>query len=182
MCLCEGWLYYQFSLPHLYIPLKKGWENVHFELGSERVNMRRSCSPTAEHLPISSNKLGPCDPKPKDISIIMQKSPWGFAPRRSASVILHVFVAESSGSHDSRSASPSDCQQISQANDDAPNNALIPRAWLTDDLRLCFRGVFFLFLSFIYTFSARRFYLLCKNIRVDTLLLKSYLTETKPTE
>ena len=33
----ETWLYYQFSLPHLYISPWKGWDNVLFELGSERV-------------------------------------------------------------------------------------------------------------------------------------------------
>ena len=33
----ERWLYFQFSLPHLYISLQKGWENVLFELWSERV-------------------------------------------------------------------------------------------------------------------------------------------------
>ena len=30
----ERWFYYQFSLPHLYISLWEGWENVLFELGS----------------------------------------------------------------------------------------------------------------------------------------------------
>ena len=30
----ERWLYYQFSLPHLYIFSVNGWENVLFELGS----------------------------------------------------------------------------------------------------------------------------------------------------
>ena len=35
--LDERWLYYQFSPPHLYISLEEGWENVLFELGSERV-------------------------------------------------------------------------------------------------------------------------------------------------
>ena len=33
----ERWLYYQFSLPHLYVFSLKGWENVLFELGNERV-------------------------------------------------------------------------------------------------------------------------------------------------
>ena len=33
----ERWLYYQFSLPHLYISLYEGWENALLELGSERV-------------------------------------------------------------------------------------------------------------------------------------------------
>ena len=33
----ERWSCYQFSLPHLYISLLKGWENVLFELWSERV-------------------------------------------------------------------------------------------------------------------------------------------------
>ena len=31
----EKWLYYKFSLPHLYIFSLKGWENVLFELGRE---------------------------------------------------------------------------------------------------------------------------------------------------
>ena len=35
-------LLYQFSLPHLYILALKGWENVLFELRSERVNSRMS--------------------------------------------------------------------------------------------------------------------------------------------
>ena len=34
----ERWLQYQFSLPHLYISLLEGWENVLFRLESERVN------------------------------------------------------------------------------------------------------------------------------------------------
>ena len=34
----ERLLHYQFSLPHPYISLEEGWENVLFELGSERVN------------------------------------------------------------------------------------------------------------------------------------------------
>ena len=34
----ERWLYYQFSLHHLYLFYLKGWESVRFELGSERVN------------------------------------------------------------------------------------------------------------------------------------------------
>ena len=33
----ERLLHYQFSLPHPYISLEEGWENVLFELGSERV-------------------------------------------------------------------------------------------------------------------------------------------------
>ena len=37
----ERWLYYQFSLPHLYILSLEGWEKIHFELGSERVNNQR---------------------------------------------------------------------------------------------------------------------------------------------
>ena len=39
----ERWLYYQFSLPHLYIFSLKGRENVPFELGSERVKSRPQC-------------------------------------------------------------------------------------------------------------------------------------------
>ena len=34
----KKWLYYQFSLPHFYISSPKGWENVLFELRSERVS------------------------------------------------------------------------------------------------------------------------------------------------
>ena len=34
----KRWLYYQFSLPHLYIFLYEGWENASLELGSEGVN------------------------------------------------------------------------------------------------------------------------------------------------
>ena len=34
----ERWLYYKFLLPHLYIFSLRGWENVLFELRSERVN------------------------------------------------------------------------------------------------------------------------------------------------
>ena len=34
----ERLLHYQSSLPHPYISLEEGWENVLFELGSERVN------------------------------------------------------------------------------------------------------------------------------------------------
>ena len=34
----EWWFYYQFSLPHSYISSWKGWEDVYFELRSERVN------------------------------------------------------------------------------------------------------------------------------------------------
>ena len=34
--------YYQFSLHHLYISLLKGWENVLFQLGSERINVSPS--------------------------------------------------------------------------------------------------------------------------------------------
>ena len=33
----ERWLYYKFLLPHLYIFSLRGWENVLFELRSERV-------------------------------------------------------------------------------------------------------------------------------------------------
>ena len=36
-CSDDRWLYYQFSLLHLYIFFLKGWETVLFELGSERV-------------------------------------------------------------------------------------------------------------------------------------------------
>ena len=35
-CSDERCLYYQFSQSHIYISLSKGWENVLFELGSER--------------------------------------------------------------------------------------------------------------------------------------------------
>ena len=34
----ERWLYYKYLLPHLYIFSLRGWENVLFELRSERVN------------------------------------------------------------------------------------------------------------------------------------------------
>ena len=37
----EIWLYYQFWLHHLYIFSLRGWENVLFELGSERVKVSR---------------------------------------------------------------------------------------------------------------------------------------------
>ena len=40
----ERWLYYQFSLPHLYIFSLRGWENVLFELRSERVKLQRKTS------------------------------------------------------------------------------------------------------------------------------------------
>ena len=43
-CSDERWLYYQFSLPHLYIFFLKVWENVHFELGSERVKIHLTLS------------------------------------------------------------------------------------------------------------------------------------------
>ena len=36
----ERWLYYKFLLPYLYIFSLKGWENVLFELRSERVNAK----------------------------------------------------------------------------------------------------------------------------------------------
>ena len=36
--LDERWLYYQFSLPQVYISLLEGWENALFELGIEKVN------------------------------------------------------------------------------------------------------------------------------------------------
>ena len=35
----KKWLNYQFSLPHIYISLSDGWENVLFELGSRRVSV-----------------------------------------------------------------------------------------------------------------------------------------------
>ena len=35
----KRWFYYPFSPPHLCFSLLKGWENVLFELGSERVNL-----------------------------------------------------------------------------------------------------------------------------------------------
>ena len=49
-----------FSLPHLYISLLKGWENVLFELGSERVNewaMYRFASGTFALMAISRSTM-----------------------------------------------------------------------------------------------------------------------------
>ena len=38
----QRWLYYQFSLHNLYVSFIEGWENVLFELGSERVKLIRN--------------------------------------------------------------------------------------------------------------------------------------------
>ena len=46
----ERWLHYQFSLPNPYISLEEGWENVLFELGSERAVRLRECPLTKSWL------------------------------------------------------------------------------------------------------------------------------------
>ena len=38
-CWDERWVYYKLSLPHLYVSI--GWENVLFELGSEKVGKKK---------------------------------------------------------------------------------------------------------------------------------------------
>ena len=43
----EIWLCYQFSLHHLYITLRNGWENVHCKLSSERVIVTNCAVPLA---------------------------------------------------------------------------------------------------------------------------------------
>ena len=51
--LDERWLYYQFLLPHSYIFSFKCWENVPFELGSERVNVRSHEESEAKAVPFT---------------------------------------------------------------------------------------------------------------------------------
>ena len=58
----ERWLYYQFSLPHLHVSPQEGWENVIFELGSERVKLPNNnyCTVVVTFPPPETQRTNPC--------------------------------------------------------------------------------------------------------------------------